>query len=163
MISFTLRSSVLSLLHFALVSPQQAFVRVCVRVCGGVEAHGQQCSWGWGTPSHHTPPAPPLCLFPWCLPRFGALQPICSITQRELPSPGVSSQGDNMGHTWQPSEVTLFPQCSQSNLRCSAMNVTDTGGARLQQDGPCLSWSVLVPDENKAGATGNEAKQHTGR
>lgn len=37
---------------------------------------------------------PPHNPFPWCLPRFGALQSIFTIKQRELHLLGASSQGE---------------------------------------------------------------------
>lgn len=171
MISFNLRSSVLSISHFALPFTTAGLWQGLCIVPGssrclwaGVKACGQQCSWGWGTPSHsHFPSFHLYFSFTGACPGLVPSSPFAPSNRASCHLLGASSQGENMGKTWQPSEVTLLPRCSQSNPRCLAIIATDIGGARFQQAALCLSWAVLVLDENKAGATGNEAKQHTER
>lgn len=125
-------------------------------LCAGVKARGEQCSWGWGIPVIHIPLLAPLSLFHWCLPSFGALQSTCTPKQRSLPSPGVRTWGTPGSHQKSP---RVFPEhplvLSNKCHRCRRCQVS--AGCSLSE------LAVLIPDRNQAGATGNEAKQHTGR
>lgn len=121
------------------------------------------CKGSWGavqlgmghSSNSHPPPftSEPLSLVSaqlWC-------PPVHLHPQTEI---SAISRGENMGNTWQPSEVTLLPGCSQSIPWCSAINATDAGGARFQQAAPCLSWLCsflieirLVPQGTRQNST----------